>query len=405
MYQVIDKKKRLSVIILVLTVLTLVITVSYAYFQPTVGEGAATNAGVVSYKSDSLSFVKGPDLVLEASQENFSYGMGNLTSTTTSSAVLKANTRTFSATEHYNVYLHIIKNNFEYTTNEEQPELVLKITDPYGEYLSNVEGLEYNNDLQGFDITTAGGIITLADYYEINSYSASGEQQNWTFELSFINLDSNQSLNEGKTIDAKVVLMKDSYVIPTLASGSNWSSALGNDKTSITEINIVDSYTPTGREYLSWDCSELNNGSVMCYEDDGKVIIAGNGTGHIFANQDSSYMFSNSNSSNRFESLTTINGLNILKTTGVYDMSNMFAGAGSDSDTFSIDISSWDMSEAIHLDFMFDAAGANASSWNVIIPPSNENGNYNDMTTIYGHDETSYYSLSSGREFTVASNV
>ena len=138
MYQVIDKKKRLSVIILVLTVLTLVITVSYAYFQPTVGEGAATNTGIVSYKSDSLSFVKGPDLALEASQENFAYGMGNLTSTTTSSAVLKANTKTFSATEHYNVYLHIIKNNFEYTTNEEQPELVLKITDPYGEYLSNV---------------------------------------------------------------------------------------------------------------------------------------------------------------------------------------------------------------------------------------------------------------------------
>ena len=405
MYQVIDKKKRLSVIILVLTVLTLVITVSYAYFQPTVGEGAATNTGIVSYKSDSLSFVKGPDLALEASQENFAYGMGNLTSTTTSSAVLKANTKTLSATDHYNVYLHIIKNNFEYTTNEEQPELVLKITDPYGEYLSNVEGLEYNNDLQGFDITTAGGVITLAENYEINSYSAAGEKQDWTFELSFINLYSNQALNEGKTIDAKVVLMKDSYVIPTLASGSVWSSVLGNDKTSITEINIVDSYTPTGNEHLAWDCSELNNGSVMCYEVGNKVIIAGNGTGHIFANPDSSYMFSDYNSSNRFESLTTINGLDILKTTGVYDMSNMFAGAGSDSDTFSIDISSWDMSEVMHLDFMFDGAGANASSWNVIIPPSNENGNYNDMTTIYGSNETSYYYLTSGREFVVASNV
>jgi hypothetical protein len=154
MYQVIDKKSRLSIMILIVVMFTLVITVSYAYFQSTVGDAAVTNVGIRTYKSDSLSFIKGEDLALDVFEGNFAQGMGNVSSTTTSSAILRANTKTLEATDYYDVYFHIIKNNFEYTTNNHETELLLKVVNPDGEYLTEVEGLTYNNELQGFDITT-----------------------------------------------------------------------------------------------------------------------------------------------------------------------------------------------------------------------------------------------------------
>ena len=408
MYQVVDRKSRLSIMILVVVMLTLVITVSYAYFQSAVGDTAVTNVGIRTYKSDNLSFIKGDDLALDIFEGNFAQGMGNISSTTTSSAILKANTKTLEATDYYDVYFHIIKNNFEYTTNNQETELLLKVINPDGEYLTEVEGLAYDDNLHGFDITTKSGVILIADNYEILSHSAAGERQDWTFELTFINLDTDQSLNAGKTIDTKIVLTKDDYVISTLSQGSSWSDEIENQKINITNINIVDSYKPTGKENKKWDCSDLKNESVICYLDSTQkiVTIAGNGTGHIFANSDSSHLFSDIDEAKQFKNLKTISGLNILKTTNVTNMNSMFLNAGYNSNNFSINISSWDTSNVVNMNNMFDGVGYNASSWNVVIPPSNENDSYNDITTIYGANEDVYYTLNvNGREFSVASNV
>ena len=84
----------------------------------------------------------------------------------------------------------------------------------------------------------------------------------------------------------------------------------------------------------------------------------------------------------------------------------MFMNAGYNSVYFSINISSWDTSNVIDMDYVFDGTGMSASSWNIVIPPSNENDSYNDITTIYGTNENTYYTLNvNGREFSVASNV
>ena len=81
----------------------------------------------------------------------------------------------------------------------------------------------------------------------------------------------------------------------TLAEGETWYSKGGTTiaKSSITSINIEDSYTPAS--YVEkWDASATNDGSVMAYvEDDGKgnstykLTITGNGTGKIIANMNS----------------------------------------------------------------------------------------------------------------------
>lgn len=120
---------------------------------------------------------------------------------------------------------------------------------------------------------------------------------------------------------------------PILAPNSSWFSQGGTTLTraSITEIDIVDSYTPTGNETASWDASEALDGSVMAYVTGTKLTIAGNGTGCIYANPDSEYTFSATqtdldSAGNRdfFKNVTTINGLANLDVSKVTTLRNFF---------------------------------------------------------------------------------
>lgn len=108
----------------------------------------------------------------------------------------------------------------------------------------------------------------------------------------------------------------------TLAPNSTWFKK-GNTtvtRASITEIHILNTtYQPTS-EYISWDASEDNDGSVMCYIEGSELIIArGNGTGLIYANSDSSYLFSAAKDDTAtdgkryyFSNVVVINGLQNL---------------------------------------------------------------------------------------------
>ena len=53
--------------------------------------------------------------------------MPSLSDSTTGSAILRANNTTNSATATYNIYLIIESNDFEYTTEEGTPELLLNV--------------------------------------------------------------------------------------------------------------------------------------------------------------------------------------------------------------------------------------------------------------------------------------
>ena len=105
---------------------------------------------------------------------------------------------------------------------------------------------------------------------------------------------------------------------PTLATSDTWYKGTIK-KNTITEINIANSYTPTGNETESWDASEAQDGSVMCYINGTTLTIAGNDSGKIIANANSSTLFC-------FTNVTSISGLSILDTSNVTDMSMMFSG-------------------------------------------------------------------------------
>ena len=211
-----DKKKRLIVIVSVLVVF---IGVTLAYVVGQISDGAIGNANVTADTTDNLQFSVDKDISLNPTQFNVTEGGGGLSDTAVGTATLLANSTNKTATYDYYVYFNIKSNNYTYTTEDYKPEIVLTITDPEGNLVTELANsdLEYveaeNADgtiTKGFDITTASGLINIASLYEItSSSSADATVQDWTFTVTFINLTTNQSANGGSTLDAEIILSKE----------------------------------------------------------------------------------------------------------------------------------------------------------------------------------------------------
>lgn len=107
--------------------------------------------------------------------------------------------------------------------------------------------------------------------------------------------------------------------VPTLKSGSTWFTPnIDTIKRSLIQtIDIVNSYLYTEELTDSWDASVEQDGSIMCYVEGTKLIISGNGSDAIMANEDSSYAFSG------MTNLTSIN-CGILNTENTINMEYMF---------------------------------------------------------------------------------
>lgn len=141
---------------------------------------------------------------------------------------------------------------------------------------------------------------------------------------------------------------------PILKPNSAWFCPVDTSLTraTITAINIVDTYTITGAENHSWDASNTNDGSIICYITGTELTIAGNGSGKISVNTDASFIFSDINKSDFFNTCTTINGLNILDTSEAITMEGMFHGCAALID---VNVSTFDTSNVTNMSYMFSA--------------------------------------------------
>ncbi len=194
-------------LLLILGLLVLIcIGLSFGYFVANVKGDGKTNITVDTGNNASLIFVKGKELSINASIGNFSDGMASLSDDSTSSVILTSDSY---ASEKYNVYFKIDKNDFEYTTSSSTPELVLNVVDPSGDELKSIDGLTYTtkNGVNGFDLTTTSGLITIKEDYSITTNDST--THNWVFTLKFVNLNSNQNDNNGKTFESSIVLQQD----------------------------------------------------------------------------------------------------------------------------------------------------------------------------------------------------
>ena len=230
------EKKRKTVVLSIIAIATLLIVVvgaTYAFFVAQGGASANTNVNVQTNTTDSLSFSVGDAINITATQDNFAQGAGNQAGSTTASATLTANNATNTATRNYYLYLNITSNDFEYTVDTNTPELILTIIDPDGTELQNLSGYKYVEvgEVSGFDITTVSDVIKIAENYEITSTGT--ETQTWNITVTFVNLDTDQVENTGKTFEASLIIQADSlqtsvnlasYITNTLYTedGVNW---------------------------------------------------------------------------------------------------------------------------------------------------------------------------------------
>ena len=213
-----DKKKKVALIITIIFIAVLVIGATYAYFVAQTGEGKSTDIEISANTVDTFSFAVGDPLKFTADQFTFTEGGTNASSSTHAKAVLTANNKTNTVTEHYYLYLNISNNTFGYSQDSSKPELLLQITDKSGNAITSLTGLEYKKvtngagtSISGFDVTTKSGLITILNNREITTTSALEEQ--WNVTLTFVNYEFNQASNGGKSFKAKLVIQKKELIL------------------------------------------------------------------------------------------------------------------------------------------------------------------------------------------------
>ena len=163
-----------------------------------------------------------------------------------------------------------------------------------------------------------------------------------------------------------IVVDSDEPEVPSgavMAANSSWYKS-STPKASITEIEIVDSYTPTGTEAESWDASAAGDGSVMAYLNGTKLTLAGNGTGKIYANPDASWAFSDAaameaDEPDFYSAVASITGLELLDTSAVTSAFGMFAGCGYMAGTpLTLNsLTNWNTSRMVSMSYMFALSG------------------------------------------------
>ena len=243
-----NKKQIILSIITIVTLAILVIGASFAYFAAQGNTSAQTSATVKTYTVDVFSFETGDPISFSLNQENFASGAGNQTGSTFAKAILTANNKTNTATEHYYMYLNISENTFTYTQNENTPEILLTITDGTNP-VTNITSLTYKtvtdgkgNSISGYDITNKTGLIELFSNREITTTSTKTE--NWNITVTFVNYNADQSKNAGNTFSGKMLIQKEEYKLPTLAE------------------YVISQYTGTqGENSLYYHNSNLTNGA------------------------------------------------------------------------------------------------------------------------------------------------
>ena len=203
------KKTMLLSIVGVLTLITLVVGATYAYFKAQGGTGGSSKVDVTTATTDLLTFKIDNAINISISQSELKKGGTDVSDSTGAHATLTASNskNVEKTTRRYNIYFVIDTNDFEYTTQDGTPELYLNVTDPNGNKLENITGLVHYD--KGFDITTRTGGFLLVPDYDIEATRGNTITQDWKVEVTFANLDTDQSKNMGKSLSGKLFVTSD----------------------------------------------------------------------------------------------------------------------------------------------------------------------------------------------------
>lgn len=199
------KTKRILFSIYIIALFSIITSSTMAFFTYIqVSDVSPKVDSTTAVVTDWLLFNTEP-IYIKADSTNFGENMGSLSEKSKATATLRVeNNEGLEKIYHYNIKLSIESNNLVYSTSNNTPELLIKVYDPNGEELTNIEGLNYvsSNGYSGFDVTTVTGDYYIANNYEIKT--SNYISQSWDIELIFINLDTNQDVNAVKSFNAKL---------------------------------------------------------------------------------------------------------------------------------------------------------------------------------------------------------
>ncbi len=270
----IDRKKLEIIIIGVATILIALFSVSYAYFEHQLSDSVNENVDITTDTADRLNFNVNKEISLSINQFNFGVGDGNQSDSAVATATLLANNTNNTATYTYYVYFRINSNDYIYTTADQKPEIILTVADPTGAPVTEVEGLTYNQELGGFDITTANGTFAIASAYTITSNSSvTPTTQNWNITATFINLDTDQGGNSGKNMNAEIVIQQDELKPILLADWviEQYGGTQGNNGLYYHDADLANSAADNSYRYAG-----ANPNNYVCFGSDAATCPAGN---------------------------------------------------------------------------------------------------------------------------------
>lgn len=207
------KNTILLTVIAVATLLVAVVGATFAYFTAQGGEAVQTPVDVKTAQTSNGSFVTNGEISITADQEDFYQGAGNKTGRATATV-----TYTASSTEAsdfcYTVGLQVTNNNFVYTTDPTNtPELTFTARKQAS---SNTELEEESPattliDAQDITTTAASTLIQIpttaggAEYiHQISAGQGATVRDQWDFTVVFVNLDSDQNANTGKSFAGQI---------------------------------------------------------------------------------------------------------------------------------------------------------------------------------------------------------
>ena len=221
MQKVTKRNIALAIIfLLILVVVALLIgNFTYSFLGADISDDVNTQ-GETTASGDTLIFSSGNTLSLHATTDNFNATSGNLTDTTNPSVRLIASSRTNNATATYFAGIRIYENTYTYSSGT-TAEVILTVRDENGALLeASSDELPYVtvNGVSGFDITGKTGAFNIAIDHPISTTSSTnGTTHTWTFTLTFVNLETDQSINENANLEMDVVLQQDRIAMPTFA--------------------------------------------------------------------------------------------------------------------------------------------------------------------------------------------
>ena len=280
----IDRKKLEIIIITVATILIAIFSVYYGFFQDQIGAPTNANVNIGTGTPDDLRFNVSKDISINVNQFNFGVGAGNRSDSAVAIASLIANSTYNTATYTYYVYFKINTNEYIYTTADNKPEIILTVTDPNGNPVTAIDGLTYVQNVQtttssgttqtvsGFDITTATGTFAVASNYTITSNSStSATIQNWNFTATFINLETDQANNTGKTLDAEIIIQQNE--LKTLA---DWVIEQYNGTQGSNGLYYHNSSLANGAGDNSYRYAGANPNNYVCFGSDAEACPSDN---------------------------------------------------------------------------------------------------------------------------------